>query len=216
MVGFVANSFAGLMHRTIYVAPQHKLCDRGAFPEPTVVGVTIALKEDGESQMIEHQSEQTKSATEASAATYESLINTLDGLHNEGELRDALREFVKRSAAAARNRSADLHAGATKVTGAIESALVKTVNGVADVNRKVVDAAYQEVEAAWSAVDKVVGAKSFDEAYKAYVDFLRHQNEAGMARAKSAAGFVSARASEAFDTLRDSAMKFLPTWVRAA
>jgi hypothetical protein len=166
--------------------------------------------------MIEHQSEQTKSATEASAATYESLINTLDGLHNEGELRDALREFVKRSAAAARNRSADLHAGATKVTGAIESALVKAVSDVAEVNRKFVDAAYQEVETACTVVDKMAGAKSFDEAYKAYVDHLRRQNEVGVARAKSATGFVSARATEAFENLRDSATKLLPTWLRAA
>jgi len=39
-----------MMHRTIYVAVQYKLCDKRSFPEPIVVGVTIALKEDGESK----------------------------------------------------------------------------------------------------------------------------------------------------------------------
>ena len=166
--------------------------------------------------MTEHRNAQTKSATEAPAASYELLMNALESLHSDSELRDALREFVKRGAATARNRSADLHAGVTKATVAIESALVKAVGGVAEVNRKVVDASFQEVETTLSALDRLAGANSFDEAYKVYVDYLRHQNGVGVARAKSAAGFVTAKASEVFDNVRDSATKLLPTWLRAA
>jgi hypothetical protein len=194
---------------------QHKLCNKGSFPEPMMVGVTIALKEDGDSQMTKH-SAQNKSADEAPAATYESLVSALSGLHSENELREALREFVKRGATTARNRSADLHAGATKATGAIENVLVQAVSGVAEANRKVANAALQEIETACSTFDKLAGANSFDEAYKTYVDYLRHQNEVGKTRTKSAVGFVTAKASEAFDAFRDSATKFLPTWFRAA
>jgi hypothetical protein len=165
--------------------------------------------------MIE-QNAQNDSANDAPATTYESLINALNGLHNENELREALREFVKRGAATARSRSADLHAGATKATGAIENVLVQAVSGVAEANRKVANAALQEVETACSTFDKLVGAKSFDEAYKTYVDYLRHQNEVGKTRTKSAASFVSAKASEAFEAFRDGATKFLPTWLQAA
>ncbi|HEY1941410.1 MAG TPA: hypothetical protein VGH40_04740 [Roseiarcus sp.] len=165
--------------------------------------------------MIEHNAQNT-SASEAPTATYESFIDALNGLHDENKLRDALREFVKRGAATARNRTADLHVRATKTTGAIENALVELVNGVAEANREVANAALQEVETACVAVDKLVGATSFDEARKAYFDYLRHQGEVGAARTRSAAGLVSAKASEAFDAFRDSATKFPPTWFRAA
>jgi hypothetical protein len=204
-----------LLHRTIYVASQYILCHKGALPEPIAVGVTIALNEDGEGQMIEHNA-QNQAASEAPTATYESFIDALNGLHDENKLRDALREFVKRGAATAKNRSADLHVGATKATGAIENALVKAVNHVAEANREIANAAFQDVETACLALDKLVGANSLDEARKTYFDFLRHQGEVGAARTRSAAGFVSAKASEAFDAFRDSATKFPPTWFRAA
>ena len=162
--------------------------------------------------MTKHQNAQ----ADAPAATYESLMNALKGLHGKSEIRDALREFFKRNAATAKARSGDLHAGVTKATGVIESVLVKAVNGVAEVNRNVVDAAHQEIETAFSAVDKLIEAKSFDEAYRTYVNYLLGQNEVRVARAKSAASFVSAKASESFDALRDSAAKLTPNWLRAA
>jgi hypothetical protein len=165
--------------------------------------------------MTEHDA-QNNSASGPPAATYEALIVALNGLHNDNEFREALREFVQRGAATARNRSADLHAGATKATGAIEDVLVKAVSGLAEANRKVANAALQEVATACATIDKLAGARSFDEAYKTYFDYLRHQIEVGQARAKSAAGFVSVKASEAFDAFRDSAARFVPTWLRAA
>jgi hypothetical protein len=145
-----------------------------------------------------------------------SLMNALDGLHNDYELRETLREFAKRNAATAKDRAAHLHAAATKATGVIENALVKAVSEVVTTNRKVVDAAYQEIDTAFSAVDKLVGAKSFEEAFKTYVEYLRHQNEVDVARAKSAVGSASAKVSEAFDAHRSRATQFLPKLFRAA
>jgi hypothetical protein len=162
-----------------------------------------------------NQDTQTKSAGETTTATYESFINALNGLQSEGELRDALRELVKRGAATARSRGSDLHAETTKATGAIENVLVKAVNGVAETNRKIADAALQDIETACSSLEKLAGAKSFEEAYRAYADYLHHQNEVGVARAKSTAAYVSAKTSEAFDAVRDSATKLVP-WLKAA
>jgi hypothetical protein len=180
-----------------------------------MVGVTIALKEDGEVEMTKHNAQNT-SASQAFAPTYETFINALNGLPNENELRERLREFVKSGAATARTRSADLHAGATKATAAIENVLVTAVNGVAEANRKVASAALQDIETACLTVDKLVGASSFGEASKTYFDYVVHQNEVGVARAKSAAGYASAKASEALAAFRDSAAKLLPTWLQAA
>src|SRR5262245_25794965 len=81
-----------------------------------------------------------KSPSETCAATYESLVKALDGLPSKFEIPEAVREFLMRSAATAKDRSTDLHAGVNKVTGAFEEALVSAVNGTADLNRKIVDA----------------------------------------------------------------------------
>jgi hypothetical protein len=204
-----------MLRCTKYVAVQQFLCDKVLFPEPMMVGVTMAPKEDGERQMTKHQNTHAEPA-EAPAATHLALMDALDGLQNDMEFREAVREFVKRSAATARDRSAHLHSAATKATGAIETALVTAVSEIAKANREIVNATYLEIETAFSTVDKLAGAKSFNEAYRTYIAYLRHQHEVGVARAKSATGFASAKASEAFDALRNRATQLLPTWFRAA
>src|SRR5262245_57773850 len=108
-----------------------------------------------ESQMTIQQNATTKSPTEATAATYESLVEALGGLQGKFELPETTREFVKRSAAAAKDRSSELHASANKATGAIEEALISAVSGLADANRKIVDAAYQDAEATLAAIDRL-------------------------------------------------------------
>jgi hypothetical protein len=166
--------------------------------------------------MTKQQKWTPESPIEAFATTYESLAKALGGLQNKFEIPDAARELVKRTAAAAKGGSTDLHAGANKVTGAIEEALVGAVNGMADVNRKVVEAAYQNAEATFAAIDKLAGAQSLTEAYEVYVDYLRQQGNVVAARAKSAASFVSAKASEGFDALRDGITKVVPVRSQAA
>jgi hypothetical protein len=157
-----------------------------------------------------------ESPLEAGVATYESLAKALGALPNKFEIPEAARELVKRGAAAAKDRSSDLHAGANKVTGAIEEALVGAVNGLAEANRKIVDIAYQDAEAMFAAIDKLAGAQSLTDAYEVYVDYLRQQTNVSVARAKSAASFVSAKASEGFDTVRDSIAKVVPVRSQAA
>jgi hypothetical protein len=166
--------------------------------------------------MTKHQKWTPESPIEAYATTYEALAKALGGLQSKFEIPDAAREFVKRTAAAAKDGSADLHAGANKLTGAIEEALVGAVNGVADVNRKVVETAYQDAEAMLAAIDKLAGAQSLTEAYEVYVDYLRQQGNVVGTRAKNAASFVSAKASEGFDALRDGITKVMPARSRAA
>jgi hypothetical protein len=157
-----------------------------------------------------------ESPVEAGVVTYESLVKALGALPNKFEIPEAAREFVKRGAAAAKDRSSDLYAGANKVTGAVEEALVGAVNGLADVNRKLVDIAYQDAETMFAAIDKLAGAQSLTDAYEVYVDYLRQQTNVSIARAKSAASFVSAKASEGFDALRDGIAKVVPVRSHAA
>jgi hypothetical protein len=139
------------------------------------------------------------------SATYESLAKALGGLENKFDIPDAAREFVKRSAAAAKDRSTDLHVGAN------EAALLSAVSTMADVNRRIVDAAYQDTEASLAAIDRLAGAKSLAEAYQVSVDYLREQREVSVARVRSAAEFVSTKTSEGFQTLQHRFAKVMTT-----
>jgi hypothetical protein len=166
--------------------------------------------------MTKHQKWTPDTPIEACTATYGSLAKAVGGLHNQFEIPEAAREFVKRSAATAKDRSSDLHAEANKVTGAIEETLVGAVNSLADLNRKIADAAYQDLNAAFTAIDKLASAESITDAYDTYVDYLREQSKVGVDRAKDAASFVSTKASEGFDSLRNGIAKFVPVRSQAA
>jgi hypothetical protein len=154
--------------------------------------------------------------TKAYGAAYESLAAALDGFQNKLEVPESAREFVKRSAATARDRSSDVHTGAHKVTDAVEKALVNAVNGLADVNRKTVEAMYEDAQSLFAAIDNLADAQSFSHAYKVYVDYLRQQTKVNIARAEATAGFASTKASEAFGALRDNIEKVLPLQSKAA
>jgi hypothetical protein len=169
-----------------------------------------------ENQMTKQQKWMPESPFEACAATYGSLAKALDGLQNKFEMPEAAREFVKRGAAAAKDRSSDLHAGANRVTGAVEDVLVGAVNGLADLNRKIIDATHQDLNAAFAAIDKLPSAESLTDVYETYVDYLRQQGDIGVTRATDAASFVSAKASEGFDRLHNGIAKFVPVRSQAA
>jgi hypothetical protein len=154
--------------------------------------------------------------TQAYAAAYELLAASLDGFQNKFEVPETAREFVKRSAATAKDRSTDLHTGAIKVTDAVEKALVNAVNGIADVNRKTVEALYQDAHSLFAAIDNLGDAQSFSQANKVYVDYLRQQTKVSVARAEATASFASTAASEGFRALRDGIEKVLPLPSKAA
>jgi len=90
------------------------------------------------------------------------------------------------------------------------------VNGLADLNRKIVDATHQDLEAAFAAIDKLASAESLTDAFETYVDYLRQQSKVGVARAKDAASLVSTKASEGFDSLRDGIANFMTVRSQAA
>ena len=90
------------------------------------------------------------------------------------------------------------------------------MNGLADLNRKIVDAAYQDFNAAFAAIDKLASAESITDAYDTYVDYLRGQSKVSVDRAKDTASFVSTKASEGFNSLRNGIAKFVPVRSQAA
>ena len=151
---------------------------------------------------------QAKTPIDAGNQTYASIVKALSDMQNKFEIPEAAREFVKRSAETARDRASDVHAGAHKMTGTIEGAVINAVTGVADINRELYKAALQDTQATFTAVEKLAGAKSLAEGYQLYIDFLRERAEVGMTRAKTVAEFVSDKAADGFKTVQDKVANF--------
>jgi hypothetical protein len=100
------------------------------------------------------------------------------------------RDFVKKAAAAAKERATTFHAGADKATTAVEQKLVTTVGEVAKLTREAQQAAYEDVQAFFSSVDQLASAKCLGEAFEIYVDWMLNRSDVAVARAKAASDLV--------------------------
>ena len=160
--------------------------------------------------------ETTKTAADTMSDTYASIAKAFGNLQDKFEIPEQAREFVKRSTATAKERTAEMHEGANKVAGSIERAVINAVTGVADFNRKLFEAAREDAEAALGTIEKLAGAKSVSEAYQLQVDYLRERGEVGLARAKSVAEFVTAKVNDGVQTMQDGIAKVVPGARKAA
>jgi hypothetical protein len=153
----------------------------------------------------------TKSATQIASGSYEALMKTLSGLQDKFEIPESAREFVKRGTATAKERAAAMHEGANKTVGVIETGIIDAVTGVAELHRKLLEAAHADTGAALAAIDKLAGAKSVEEAYQLYVEYWRERGEVGTARAQNAAAFVNGKISDAVKALQNGVAKLAPS-----
>lgn len=101
------------------------------------------------------------------------------------EVPEAARDFVKRAAGTAKDRAADVHAGAEKLTASVETAVAGSVTESAKISRTIQQAIYQDVEAFFNGIDKLASAKSLSEAFQIQNDLVRAQSEVVIGRAKA-------------------------------
>jgi hypothetical protein len=148
-----------------------------------------------------------KTQAPADAATDACAFMQAFGNAPKFEIPEAAREFVKRSALTAKERAADAHTGASKFAGFVEGAVINYVTGVADANRKLLEAAYEDAQAALVAIEKLAGAKSLNEAIQVNVDYLRERGEVGMSRAKDTAAYMTQTMSGGVKAMQDGVAK---------
>jgi phasin len=123
------------------------------------------------------------------------------------EVPEAAREFVKKTAATAKDRAADLHAGSEKATAAIETAVSGSVSEAAKISRTIQQAIYQDTEAFFAGIDKLASAKSFNEAVQIQSDMVRASGEVFMSRAKSTTEYLGKLAADGAKTAQDNFAK---------
>ena len=123
------------------------------------------------------------------------------------ELPESAREFVKRQASAAKERSAEALAGSEKVTAAIETAVADSVSEAAKISRNIQQAIYQDAEAFFAGIDKLASAKSLNEAVQIQSDLARARGEVFVSRAKSTAEYLGKLVADGAKTAQDNFSK---------
>jgi|RhiMetdeSRZDD1v2_1073273.scaffolds.fasta_scaffold312454_2 hypothetical protein len=155
-----------------------------------------------------------KLATDA-VADSRSIMQAFSNAQTQFEIPEAAREFVRRSALTAKERAAQAHTGATTFVGYVEGAFINYVTGVANLNRKLLESAYEDAAAALVAIEQLAGAKSVNQAIQLNVDYMRERSEVGMARAKDTTEYVTQTVSGGVKAVQDGFAKVAP-FARAA
>jgi phasin len=123
------------------------------------------------------------------------------------EVPEAAREFVKKQAETAKERTADFYAGSEKATAAIESAVAGSVSEAAKISRNIQQAMYQDAEAFFAGIDKLASAKSLNEAVQIQSDLLRSRGEVLVSRAKASTEYLSKLVTEGAKSAQDNFAK---------
>ena len=123
------------------------------------------------------------------------------------EVPEATRDFVKRAAGTAKEKAAEIHAGSEKVTEAIETAFAGSVSEAAKISRNIQQALYQDAEAFFSGMDKLVSARSLNEAVQIQSDLVRERGEMLVSRAKSSSEYLGKLVADGAKTAQDNFAK---------
>lgn len=126
------------------------------------------------------------------------------------------REFVKRSAATAKERAEDIHEGTEKFNSGLENTMHRVVGGYASILGGIANATYANVDHYLTTVEKLAGAKSVSEAMKIQGDYLRDSTAANIERSRNAANTVREVVVDNTSALREQVAKVWPYGQKAA
>jgi phasin len=123
------------------------------------------------------------------------------------EVPEAARDFVKKAAGTAKDRTAELRTGSEKVAAVIENAVADSVSETAKMSRNFQQAVYDDAHALFSGIDKLASAKTFNEAMTIQSDLMRAQGEVLSARAKVTSEYFGKLFAEGAKTAQENFAK---------
>lgn len=123
------------------------------------------------------------------------------------EVPEAAREFVKKTANTAKDRTAEAFAGSERVTAAVENAVTETVAEAGKISRNIQQAIYEDAQAFFSGVDKLASATSISEAVEIQSSLLRARGEVFVSRAKATADYLGNLAANGAKSAQDNFAK---------
>ncbi len=157
-----------------------------------------------------------ENAQDAVKTGMDRMADAAKSVQGRMEIPEAARDFVKRQADQARERAAEMHAGSSKATDAMENVATKTVSGLAKLSREWQIAAYEDAAALFNTVGKIAGAKSVEEAFQVQVDYVRERSEANLARMRTAMSAMTETVTDGVQKAQANVSSFVSKVGKAA
>ena len=146
----------------------------------------------------------------------EDAVKAEDIINNTSKMADSAREFVKRSAASAKERSDNLYEGSTKLNSGLEKVLNRAVVGYVGFLGNIAEATHSNVNHALSTAEKLAAAKTLSEAAQIQADYVRESTSANIERVRDAINTGREVAMEGVEAVRENAAKVWPYGQKAA
>ncbi|MEM9732349.1 MAG: phasin family protein [Pseudomonadota bacterium] len=129
---------------------------------------------------------------------------------------EGTREFVRRTAATAKERSDDIYENTEKFNSGLETALTRVAGGYVSILGGMARASHENVTRALTTVEKLANAESISEAVRIQSDYVRENTTANMAMVRDAAETVRDVTTDGFEMARENVMKAWPYGNKAA
>ena len=126
------------------------------------------------------------------------------------------RDFVKRSAETAKERTASAYESTNKFNSGLETTLTRLAGGYVSVLSGMADMAYRNVNHSLDTATKLAEARSISEATQIQADFVRESTQANVDQLRTAFEGARDMVSEAASNMRDEASKMWNTESKAA
>ena len=134
-----------------------------------------------------------ESAFDLTRQTFLPFADAFKTIQDNVQVPQGARDFVTRVATDATARAEDIHAGAEKMTVAIQTAVAEQVDETAKVSRNIQQAMLEDAKAFFAGVEKLAAAQSLGEAFQIQSDMVRARADVAVARARASADYLGER-----------------------
>jgi hypothetical protein len=128
-------------------------------------------------------------------------------LQDKVQVPEGARDFVKRVATDATARAENMHAGAEKVTVAIQTAVVEQIDETAKISRNIQQALLEDAQAFFAGLEKLASAQSLSDAFQIQSDMVRARTDVAVSRARATADYVGERLATGAKTAQENLSK---------
>lgn len=148
-----------------------------------------------------------ETAKEAANETKATLRERFEDFRSNMDVPESAREFVKKTAHGAGERSDDVHEGIVRVSETAEKAVSGMVGGYYNAFRGVIEASKANADHYFATVEKVATAKDVKEAFQIQADFARDYAQNNIQRGRDAIESTRTSLNETVANVQDEMKK---------
>jgi hypothetical protein len=147
------------------------------------------------------------SAFDFAKQAFQPYADAFKTIQDKVQVPEGARDFVKRVATDATARAENMHAGAEKVTVAIQTAVVEQIDETAKISRNIQQALLEDAQAFFAGLEKLASAQSLNEAFQIQSDMVRARTDVAVSRARATADYVGERLATGAKTAQENLSK---------